>query len=271
MAPDMAPESSRGEDWIDKARHLRSVIEKHRDQIDTERQLSVALVEALRDAGLFSLLLPRSLGGEELNLATFLQVVEEVSAADGSVGWNLQIGSNGGIFAAHLPRDVAITIFNHPGVILAGSFHMKGPCVARVVDGGYRVTGHWDFGSGCQQATWLAGGCIIMEGDKPRLGTHGSPEPHVLFFRRTEGEILDTWHVSGLRGTGSHDFRATNTFVPEGYLVRLLTGRPVEFGTLYRFPLTTLLALLLAPVATGIARATIDALITLATVKTPAA
>ncbi|MGH2583999.1 MAG: acyl-CoA dehydrogenase family protein, partial [Dehalococcoidia bacterium] len=241
-----------------------------RDEIEEERQLPRSLVEAMTEAGLFRMWVPRSLGGAEADVATCLRVIEEVARVDGAAGWNLAIGaSGGGVIAAYLAADAAREIFGNPRTIVAGSLNPRGSAVAQAVEGGYRVNGRWGFASGSRHATWLIGVCVVMEGDAPRLGADGTPAPYLMLFPRAEGEIIDTWHVGGLRGTGSHDIAAHDVFVPAARSFPPLTSRPREPGTLYQLPYFSLLALPLAAVATGIARGAIDTLAELATAKTP--
>jgi indole-3-acetate monooxygenase len=118
-------------------------------------------------------------------------------------------------------------------VITGGAFRPTGQ--ALVVDGGYRVTGRWPLGSGCQHSAWIVGGCRILDGDQPRLGADGIPVTRLLFFPANSCEILDTWHSIGLRGTGSHDYAVADLFVPA---TRSLSFRepPSASGPLYALP-----------------------------------
>jgi alkylation response protein AidB-like acyl-CoA dehydrogenase len=255
---------------VARAQSLAPLIWASREQSERERQLPTSLVEAMAAADLFRMWVPRSLGGAEADIATALRVIEEVSRVDGSAGWNLAVGVGQAVTSAYLPVEVAREVFGQrPGAPTAGSIVAKGPAVAAVTDGGYRVSGRWGFASGSMHAAWFMVGCVVMEGDAPRLGPDGAPAPHMMVLPRADIEVIDTWHVGGLRGTGSHDIAAHEAFVPAARSFPLLTSRPREAGTLYRLPLS-LLGVSLAPVATGIARAAIDALERLATEKTPA-
>jgi alkylation response protein AidB-like acyl-CoA dehydrogenase len=197
-------------------------------------------------------------------------LIEAVAALDGSVGWNFLVGVSHGYFAGYLPKTAAEAIWGtDPDVIIASSFGPGGRAV--VVDGGYRVSGRWSFASGIHQAEWLCGGCMVFEGDRPRLSTTGDPGRLLLFFPVKDAEILDTWHTGGLRGTGSQDFTVTDAFVPMDYGFDLLhtTGR--TDGPLYRHPfLLNLHGVAFAAVALGIARHAIDAFGDLAAGKVPA-
>jgi alkylation response protein AidB-like acyl-CoA dehydrogenase len=199
--------------FIEAARALAPQIQASAEEIERSRRLPLPLVEAMAQAGLFRLWIPRALGGEEADPATLVRVVEEVSQADGAAGWCVAIGGEYGVFGGYLPAPAAQEIYgSDPQVRTAGALRPFGNAVA--VDGGYRVTGRWPLGSGCQHSAWIVGGCRILDGDKPRLRSDGPPIVRLLFFPAVDCEILDTWHSIGLRGTGSHDYGVADVFVP---------------------------------------------------------
>jgi alkylation response protein AidB-like acyl-CoA dehydrogenase len=182
---------------------------------------------------------------------TLVRVVEEVARADGAAGWCMAIGGEYGVFGGYLPAHAAREIYGgDPHVRTAGAFRPFGNAV--VVDGGYRVTGRWPLGSGCQHSAWIVGGCRIFDGDRPRAMPDGTPITRILFFPAA-GEIVDTWDSIGLRGTGSHDYAVANVFVPAA---RSLSFRepPTEPGPLYAMPTIALFGAVLAAVPLGIAR-----------------
>ena len=251
--------------FLDAAKRLTPQIHGFAVEIERSRRLPLPLVEAMAQAGLFRLWIPRALGGEESDPMTLVRVVEEVSRADGAAGWCVAIGGEYGAFGGYLPPDSAYEIYgSDPFVRTAGALRPFGNAVA--VDGGYRVTGRWPLGSGCQHSAWMVGGCRVLDGAEPRLGADGTPITRLLFFPTGECEILDTWHSIGLRGTGSHDYTATDVFVPAA---RSLSFRepPVEAGPLYAIPTIALFGAVLAAVPLGIARHAIDILLELAGTK----
>lgn len=213
------------------------------------------LVEAFQEEGLFRLALPKSLGGREQDVASILATIEEVSRADGSAGWSVMISATSGIVAAYLAPEVASTMFDARSIV-CGVIAPKG-AGTRAGDG-YVVNGRWPFTSGCRHADWMALACIV----------DGSVRSAIV--PAADVEICDTWHVSGLRGTGSNDVAVTDAFVPDTRWFSL--AEPVQVDTpLYRFPLFCFLGLGVAAVALGIGRRAIDELIALAGAKTPAA
>ena len=252
---------------LERARGLSSLIDRCRDEIETSRQIPSELIEAITEAGLFRLWLPRKFGGYETDPVTFLQVVEEISAMDGATGWIVAISSLGGFFAGCLSEEVVHEIYGpNPDVLVAGGINPTGKAVP--VEAGYRVTGRWSFGSGIRHASWVYGNAVIHEQDKPRLAPDGSPEMRLMLFPVTQCTILDTWHVGGLRGTGSHDFSVDDIFVPNERTLVPFVGEAVQPGILYRYPFS-LFPAVIAAVPLGIARGSIDTLMELADIKKP--
>lgn len=253
---------------IDAAREIAPLARRHADESERDRRLAPPVVAALRDAGLFRMLVPRELGGAEATVADLVAAIETVAAGDGAAGWCLMIAATTGITAALLPPDGAREIHGDPGAITGGMLMPRG--AARRVEGGYRVTGRWAYGSGSPHCTWLLGGVTVVdETGAPETLPGGHPHLRMAFFRAGDYVIHDTWHVSGLRGTGSHDYEVADLFVPERHTVGIGGVQPWAGGPLYRFPMYGLLALGVAAVGLGLARAAIDELVSLAGAKTP--
>jgi indole-3-acetate monooxygenase len=259
------PVAAASSPFVEAAQGLAPQIRAAANEIERERRLPPALVEAMARAGLFRLWIPRSLGGEETDAATLMRVTEEIAYADGATGWCMAIGGEYGVFGGYLPPAAAREIYgSDPLVRTAGALRPFGNAVA--VDGGYRVSGRWPLGSGCQHSGWIVGGCRIIDGEKPRLLADGSPVVRVLFFPAAECNILDTWDSIGLRGTGSHDFTVSDVFVPTDRSVSFREP-PVEPGPLYALPTIALFGAVLAAVGLGVARHAIDLLLELAETK----
>jgi alkylation response protein AidB-like acyl-CoA dehydrogenase len=257
--------SAESQSILERVREMEPLVSSLRDQMETERRMPAALVQAMSERRLFHLLAPKSLGGLEADPMTFMLVIEEVSRMDGSAGWNLMIGSGVSLFAGFMEEHAAREVFGAPDSIMAGAVAPTGR--ARPEDGGYRVDGKWSFGSGIHHASWVGGNSLIFDGDAPRL-ENGVPEIRIMMVPARDVEIHDVWHVSGLRGTGSQDFTMTNVFVPKERSLQLFTAQPVHDGPLYRMPPTAFTSQI-ALVPLGIARGAIDALVELATTKVP--
>ena len=151
------------------------------EESERTRKLPLSLVDAIAEAGLFRLWIPRALGGEEVDAITLVEVVEAISRLDGATGWCVMIGGCYGVFGGYLPAQAAREIYGSDArVISGGTFRPFGRAV--VVAGGYRVSGRWPLGSGCHHCTWMVGNCGIFEGEQPKRRTDGTPVTRLLFF-----------------------------------------------------------------------------------------
>jgi alkylation response protein AidB-like acyl-CoA dehydrogenase len=234
------------------------------EEIERGRRIPPDIAAAMKDAGVFGMAMPRVWGGPEVDLLTQFRVIEALAMADGSVGWCAMIGCDGGYITAFLDQDVARTMYPDPLVATGAAATTIGQ--ARRIPGGYRVSGRFPFVSGCHHCEWAWLGCLVIEDGAPRVDDNGVPETRQCFVRLSQCEILDTWHTTGLRGTGSNDVVVRDEFVPEertfSFQDPQLIKRP---GALYAFPFL-FIAKGAAP-ALGIARRAIDALIASAAVK----
>jgi indole-3-acetate monooxygenase len=240
------------------------------DEIEATRELPRSLFEALADAGLFRLALPRSLGCPELDPPTYIQVIEELGKADASTAWVVNQCAIFATYAARIPRDVARTIWiDTPRSVVANT---PAPTATAVpVPGGYRVTGRQGFSTGCRHAAWLASHAQIVENGQPRLLDDGQPEARYLFVPVADADVLDTWHVRGMRGTGTHHFAVNDVFVPAARSVLSVNAPLLESGPLYQIPRTLLFASGDAAAALGMARTCLETFFEVAGVKTPRA
>src|SRR5262245_5305098 len=196
------------------------------DDIEASRRVPEALVQALADLGVFRLCVPRGLGGLEAHPSELADVIATIAAADGSTGWCAAIGATTGVVAAYLAEPVAREIYADPRVVTGGVYAPRGTAVP--ASGGWRVSGRWPFASGSEHCRWLVGGCVVRDG--------GAPRARLMLFPASEARILDTWHVAGLRGTGSHDMTVEDVFVPAERSVSIVDDRPRAQGPLYAFP-----------------------------------
>jgi indole-3-acetate monooxygenase len=257
------------EQWQARVRSLAPVVERYRDEAERERRLPQPLFEALRDAGLFSLWVPRNLHGAEVDVETSVRVVEELSRLDGAVGWNVMIAGNTSILWANLEHHVAAEmVAGERTRVIAGTV-TSGSGTAQPVAGGFRVSGRWPFASGCHQADWLV--CVgrIVDGGEPLRTADGTPRTYTFVLPAAECKILDTWHTVGMRGTGSHDFEAHELFVPEGRHFPSRGGPSYQSGPLYNTSFYHLWGPNTAAVALGITRSAIDLLREIASTKRP--
>jgi len=269
---DPAPDSrstATPETPLDAARRLAPEIIARAAEFETARRLPADFAQTMAQAGLFRLTLPREIGGYELHLSDLVRVLEELAYADASVGWCAMIANTNALLAAFLPDAAMREIYGtDPCVISGGAAAPSG--VAIPVDGGFQVSGRWKWGSGTQNCQWITAGAVVQDAQgNPRMRADGQPEIRALFFAASQTEIIDTWHTSGLRGTGSNDFQTVAAFVPEARSVVLGQTRRVIDRPLYRMPFFASLAIGVSAVPLGIARRAIDELTALAARKTP--
>ena len=256
-------------DAMEAVERVASVIEAHAAESEARRELAPAVFEALLEAGLYRLLLPRSLGGHELLPARFSEIIERVAAHDASTAWCLGQAGGCAMAAGHLSPAVAQELFGPRRAVLAWGAGPRGQGVC--VEGGYQVTGNWMFASGGRQANWLGAHVPLCELDgTPKTGGNGTPLVRTMLFPAHQAKLTDIWHVMGLKATGSDNYAVNGIFVPDERSFEM-EGPPdsSQGGILYRFPITLVYASGFASVALGIARAMLEALIDLAKNKTP--
>ena len=253
---------SRSEDVLHAVRDLQPELAARAEEIDQANRLPSDLAAAMARAGVFGMVAPPTTGDGPVEVAVMLEVIETCAIASGSAGWCAMIGSTAAVSGAYLPAAAAAEIFADPMTVVGGVFAPTG--AARRVDGGYRLSGHWSWGSGSEHCHWLALGAVVEDPDG------GPPRAPMLYVPADEVEIVPNWDVIGLRGTGSHDLRVDDVFVPAERAV-LLTESPVRDEPTYRFPVFGLLALGIAAVSLGVARSAITTFSELAAAKVPTA
>ncbi len=251
-----------GGEVLEHVRMLAPAIRAASDEIEKTGRLTDEIVHGLKQADVFGMAMPRAMGGPEADPMTQLEVIEELSTADGSVGWVAMIGSDGGYYAAHLAEAAREEIYADRNAVTASTLVPRGR--ARRVEGGYRVTGQWAFGSASLHADWFVGGCLVCDDDGPVQTEAGHPVVRMTFFPRSDCLVHDNWRTTGLAGSGSNDWGVDDVFVPEARSFSLF--EPPRFdGPAYAYPWFIVAN---APgVSLGIARASIDTLCELAAQK----
>jgi indole-3-acetate monooxygenase len=237
-------------------------------EVEAARRLPADLAHRLAEAGLFRIMVPKEYGGAELHLIESVRVIEEVSRLDGSVGWCVMIGGSTGVLGGFLPERWAREIYAaNPNVITAGATAPTAKATA--VDGGYLVSGRWQWGSCVENCQWVCGAAVVHEDDEVRKLENGMPDARLMIFTADQVEVLDTWNASGLRGTGSHDFQVSRALVPDDRAIILGVSPPAVHRPLYGVPILATLGVVVCAVALGIARRAIDELIELGARKRP--
>lgn len=242
-------------DLIERARRFALAVAPRSAEIEAARAIPPDISRAMGEAGFYRMFVTADHGGLEVSPRTAAEVYEALAQGDAACGWVAFIAATTTLALGRLIPEAIGEIMARPDSLATGVFAANG--VATRVEGGFRVTGRWDWGSGSPNADWIGGGCVLVEDGEPLKNSAGLPRNHMLFFPADQVTSLDTWHVSGLCGTGSTAFAVGDLFVPErhaaGVLVKALPDRP-----LYRFPSFSPLAQGIGGVALGIARAALD-------------
>ena len=255
-------------EWVARAAELRPVIEKGIEETQRLRHLAPATVEAFHEADLFRLLVPRELGGGGLTVFEAANVYHEVARVDGSAAWTLALVGSTTMFAAMLDADSAREILDEPRSICCGSIQPTGIRFIPV-PGGYTVSGLARFVSGCQHAKWIAAGGLIFDDTGYRRNAAGGPIVLCGFVPMSHCRVIENWDSTGLRGTGSHDVEIDPIFVPERHTFDLDDVTPRAGDPFPGVPLVSKLGPGVGSVALGCAQGAVDALVELASAKTP--
>jgi alkylation response protein AidB-like acyl-CoA dehydrogenase len=246
---------------------FRPELRRRAEEIENARVLPQDISDRFAEAGFFRTCVPAEYGGLELPPVATSRMIEELARGDGSAAWCAFIGATTGTVLALVPEATARTVFATPTTRICGTFAPMGE--ARADGDGYLVRGQWAWGSGTQNADWIVAGCRLFGADaEPETDERGNPRQHMVLVPAGDVGFLDTWHTSGLAGTGSTDFRLSDVHVPAERVVGLMTPAPPD-RPLYAFPQFGLLAQGIAAVTLGLARAAIDELVDLAGGKKP--
>jgi alkylation response protein AidB-like acyl-CoA dehydrogenase len=234
-----------------------SIAISNRDETERSRKLAPEIVEVLKAHKIFRLGLPKSLGGWEDDPVEVLKAYEKLSSAEASVAWISWNNHLATTFGRFLDEESMHKIYGDPNHIYANSTRPEG--YAKKVDGGYLVSGRWTLVSGCELADWFALRCIVTL-DDTRIKPGPGVELKILFIPKDAIEVIDTWSVGGLRGTGSHDITIEGVYVPEKYAVSFES--PVSIDTPYsRLPIGCINAAGCAAMALGLAKSAVNSLI----------
>jgi alkylation response protein AidB-like acyl-CoA dehydrogenase len=210
-----SPDKATLDQVLSRIAALAPMVARLAPDIEQGRRLPAELVSALRSARIYGMLVPQRYGGLELDAPSAFRAVAALARLDGSVGWNAMIGHIGALMPFLVNPNFCEEIYRDgKDHIFAGSGQPVGK--AERVPGGWRISGSWPFASGCQNAEWIAGTCVMMEGGSPIASPDGpGPMTRTCIMPAERWEIRDTWHTVGLKGTGSHHVALTDAFVPD--------------------------------------------------------
>ncbi|MEI7926230.1 MAG: acyl-CoA dehydrogenase family protein, partial [Chloroflexota bacterium] len=228
-------------DPIAAARALAPVIREAAPTIERERRVPLDLIDRLRDAGLFHMLIPTTLGGAQVDPIVAARAVEEIAFADASAGWVLMLAMQSNAFAGFMEERYALEVWGNGGIV-CGTARPIGRAVATRRSGssraggeeeGYVVSGRWPFASGSSHADWFLAECVVYDGDVARKDAQGHDVSRMLFVPREDVRVIDTWNATGLRGTASNDFEVKDIYVPHGRGLQIMVSPPTQEWPLY--------------------------------------
>ncbi len=252
----------------ERARALQPLLDAHGAEMDRRRELTPEVVEALVGQDMLRLLLPKSLGGQELHLLEYAKTTEALAWADASVGWFInQSNVSSATSAAAMPHEAAAAVFGDPRDGLAwGARHSKSKAIR--VEGGYRLSGTWSFASGGRHTRWLGAHSAVQNPDGTPHIRYGKPDDRSFVFLRKDAKITDDWYVLGLRGTGSDSYTLEDLFVPDDRApARDAMEERRESGPIYTIMSTLLYATGFCGVTLGVARRMFETYVELARAK----
>jgi len=245
---------------LEAAREMLPLITRHRGETESARRIAPPVADALRKARLCRLAIPRELHGLELPTPDALDVYEMLAGAEASVGWIVWNNTLPSFWGRFLSPATRAEIFGNPDWLYACSTRPSGKAI--VEGDGYRVSGRWSLVSGCELSEWLALRCTVEENGQPRMLQPGVPEARMMFLRRSDIEILDTWHTGGLRGTGSHDVVVAGKFVVRAHSCSPLDGSSLS-GPIGCVPIVCSMASGYGAQLLGLGRVAVEALVEL--------
>jgi len=255
---------------INVARKILPELSERSGEIDALRQIPQDLADKMAAEGFYRICTPAQLGGLAQDPNTLYEICETLASANGSAGWCIFIGSTSQYLLGALAQEQQHEMMTDINVITSGVFADMGTALYEERDNkpGYLINGHWRWGSGCRNAAWISGGIHEIDGNGDAHQSNDSVLTRV-FFKPEEIEILDNWHVSGMRGSGSSDYRVENVWVPAARMASSIEQTELRHLPIYRYPKFALLALPIGAITLGMARASINEVIKIANQKTP--
>lgn len=241
-----------GRTILANAHRIAPLLRERASEVEAARRLTSSVVDALRGSGVFRMSMPRAWGGPEVDLLQQVEILEVLSRADASAGWCAMIGSDGGFYSASLDDAAGRELYPDLDAVTAGWVIPAG--TLEIVARGYRLSGRWSFGSGSTHADVIAAGALVTEGGVPRQGPNGQPESRIALLPVHQVEVHDTWHTTGLCGSGSNDYSIDGVFVPAGRTFAV--GEVKRDGALYRWPGMFIVNLIAVPL--GVAADALD-------------
>lgn len=260
-------ESVKASATLDAVKALASEIAAAAVEGEERRALVPAIVEKLKEAGIFRMLVPKKYGGDELTVTQASAVIEELAVADAAAAWTAMVAFGFNVALAKYPQETVDALYaDGPDVLIRGALAPIGKAV--VCEGGYTISGRWPFASGPYNPDWMIAGAIVIKDGKPVMGPMG-PEMVVAVLPTDQVEFLDTWHSVGVCGSDSRDYTIDGAFVAEEYTANIFDfGLPQCYGVpLFDQPFPVLTGPTHSVVCLGIVRGALEEVSDLARTK----
>lgn len=254
---------------LEMAKSVEEIVLAGSIQAEKDRTLPKETVQALWDSGLMQWMNPEAASGQEPSMTEMLETWMELARQDASVGWigiaNFPSTAFGAVF---LPEQGFQEVFvdNDFKVTMGGQFAPNG--MAEEIEGGYQLSGAWNFGSGTGHSEYVVGGFIPLKNGEMEFLDNGLPEMLVAVIPREQINFTDGWNVTGLKGTGSYDYNVADIFVPQHRVFPLFTRQPLRGGSIYKLGVMPITGAGHAAWALGVARSALDDIFALAKEKT---
>jgi indole-3-acetate monooxygenase len=247
-----------GIDWVARARSIKPIIDAEAATMEAGATITKPVVDALAEQELFWVLVPKEYGGAGEGIVNSLKIVEELSRADGSVGWAYMANafSTGVAVGFFSPEGAQQMYAGDDKAVTAGMILPTG--TGKRVEGGYEVTGTYGFGSGSHHASWIGAGFVVVGEDGTPEMNGETPVCRIAFVPRDQVEFLGGWNVMGMAATGSDNYKVEGLFVPEAQTMDTFSTEPVRSEAVYKLGMLGIGVGGHAPVALGIAQRALE-------------
>lgn len=231
-------------------------LEREASKAEQQGRLTEAQLEILFRCGWFHLFVPKQFGGLELDLLAGKKLQEQLAYLDGSLAWTVTLCSGASWFVGFMDQTVLPRIFSDSRACFGGSGMVSGQ--SEMIDGGFRINGHWKYATGAPHNTIFTANCIVTKGGEEVLDVAGKPKLLSFYFLREEVEIIEDWQTMGLIATGSHSFSVQNLWVDESRSFEIVPEKARMDQAIYRYPFQAFAEVTLAANYLGMFRRFLD-------------
>lgn len=238
---------------------VADVLAAHSIELDHSRKVPEEIIKVLSEKSFFRMKLPTEVGGLNTDIITYMNVIEEISRIDSSVGWNTMIGNSSIGWPGAFLNDKAVSIIFKEGTVPLASSVMMPSGKATPVKDGYILTGDWQFSSGIDHSEWVLAGFLVPE---------EQPFNHrIACIPKAELTIHDDWKVMGLQGTGSCGYSTYDLFVPSHFTWSMTNDEPLRGGPISYLGRPGFVTMDHAAFALGVAKRSLETIIEMSKTK----